>query len=274
MDEKINGKSQLKREIDESVAVELSVMDTTTMLMKKLNHNSGHMFIRTASIVALFASLLSGPSPASAQEEESKRVWQLEKSLSTPDGLLTIEVSVTRGDWPMWRVMVCNRKTGEKRELDFSHDGLSIQGTPLLSSGGNILVITIGGASYGTEPVIFQRGADGWFEKLQMEVECHAWECAVKSGRFPSDARSSHIYLHPFAIDEKNGLINIAVAGDAQFHREEKGFKKGQHSFEPFGVYYDYNHLNWQMMRKLPKNWAKSAEPVRPMAFPVVPSGS
>jgi len=191
-----------------------------------------------------------------------------EKRIPSPDGLLTIEVSVTRGDWPVWRVMVCNRKTGEKRQLDLSDQGLSLQGTPLLSSRGNILLASVGSASCGTIPYIFRKGKDGWFERV--EFEDNAWGCAVKAGRFPADADPSHIYLHPFAIDEKNGLINIAVEGTAHFARKEKGFKEGTQSFEPFGVYYDYNHASWQMMHQLPKNWAKRAEPVRPMSVPVV----
>jgi hypothetical protein len=219
--------------------------------------------------VLFLVGLLFILSPVKAQEGERK--WELVKTIPSQDGSMKLEVYATAGEWPIEKVMVRNSKTGKKRDLDYGHDGLSLQGSPLISTGGRIIVITIGGGSYGTEPCILRKEKGGVFKKLEMaDPQEDAWKCAIKAKVFPGDADPDHIYLHAFAIDEKMGLVKIAVQGNATFQRAIGKFEKGRNNFGPFGVCYDYNHGTWKMMKELPKNWEKQMEPVRTASEPVV----
>jgi hypothetical protein len=229
---------------------------------------------KKTTILILLVSLLIIPA-LHAEDEGERRPLKLVRSMPTPDGALCVEVYATEGDWPNEKVMVRNTKTGEKRRLTFGENGLPLQGTPLLSSGGNILVLIAGSGSCGTEPYIFRRGKDGWFKKVEMagDSQENAWRCAVRAGRLPFDADPNHVYLDVFAVDEEKGLLLAAVGGNASFRRNQGEFKKGAHAFGPIGVCYDYNSWTWEIMKQLPKNWDKKAKPVRPAAAPVIAPG-
>jgi hypothetical protein len=223
-------------------------------------------------ILPLVGVLLFSPSGhAEEGDEVVERPIKLVRTISSQDGSMKLEIHATVGEWPEQKIMVRDSKTGEHRDLPYGYEGMPVQGTPLISNNANIVVVTVGSASSGTSPCILRKNKDGSFEQLEIgEFQNAAWECAVSAKVIPEAADPNHIYLRAFAIDEKQGIVKIAVEGDAYFKSAEGKFKQGRNQVGPFGVCYDYNHGTWRMMKELPKNWKKQMEPVRTASEPVI----